>query len=191
MDGFEINKIMGAVTGTLAVFLGINILADGVFSHGGHHGEEPKLAYAVAVAGGGEEKKEEVSFETLLAQADVADGEKAFKACTACHNVDQGGPNQTGPALYGVVGRPIASHDGFAYAGLAEKSGADWDFESLDAFLANPKNWAPGTAMAYRVRKPEDRAALIAFLNANTDTPLPLPGGAAEAAPEAEGETSQ
>jgi cytochrome c len=54
--------------------------------------------------------------------------------------------------------------------------GGDWTFEDLDAFIANPKGFAPGTKMTFAgIPDAEDRATLIAWLNAQSDHPLPLP----------------
>lgn len=189
MDGFEVNKIFGAVTGTLAVFLAIHIVADGVFGVGGHHGDEKALAYSVEVAGGPVVEEEAIPLPVLLAAADMADGERGFRKCQSCHSIEPDGGVVVGPPLYGVIGRPVAGYDGFGYAGLADKAGQDWDFASMDAFLEDPKGWAPGSAMVLKTRDPEDRAALLVYLNAQSDSPLDLPVVEAvieEAAPAAE-----
>ncbi|HLT02465.1 MAG TPA: cytochrome c family protein [Geminicoccaceae bacterium] len=110
-----------------------------------------------------------------LAAADVDRGARAARVCAACHSFDKGGANRVGPPLWDVVGRDIASLD-FSYSdALAEKEG-EWDYENLDAFLAGPRDWAPGTKMAFvGVRKPEDRADLILYLRSLSDDPAPLP----------------
>jgi cytochrome c len=114
----------------------------------------------------------------LLAQADPAAGEKAAKKCAACHSFEEGGPNKIGPALHNVVGRDVASVEGFSYSSaLTDKKGV-WDYGSLDAFLTNPKEFAPGTKMAFAgVKKNEERADLIAYLRSITDDAPPLPSG--------------
>jgi cytochrome c len=121
---------------------------------------------------------EATGLPALLAQADVAAGQKATRVCAACHNFEEGGPNKLGPGLWGVVGRDIASHEGFSYsAALTQKEGV-WDYEALDHFLASPREWAPGTKMAFAgVRKPEDRAAIILYLRSLAADPAPLPEG--------------
>ncbi len=82
-----------------------------------------------------------------------------------------------GPNLWDVVERPIASATGFAYSkALKAKSGAPWSYESLDGFLTKPKAWAPGTKMSFAgLRKPEQRAAVIAYLRSLSDSPAALP----------------
>ncbi len=114
------------------------------------------------------------------ATADLAAGEKVFKACKACHTADKGGKNATGPNLWSVIGRPAASIEGFAYSdGMKARAGQPWDAASLDSFLSGPKDFIPGTKMAFAgVKKAEDRAALIAWLSQQSDTPAPLPAAA-------------
>jgi cytochrome c len=111
----------------------------------------------------------------LLAQADVDEGAKAARKCAACHSFDEGGANKIGPPLWDVVGRDIAELD-FAYSdALSEKEGA-WDYQALDAFLAEPRGWAPGTKMAFAgLREPEERADVILYLRSLSNEPAPLP----------------
>ncbi len=114
----------------------------------------------------------------LLAAADPAAGEKAARKCAVCHSFEEGGAAKLGPTLWGVVGRDIAAVDGFAYSdALAAKEGA-WDYEKLGAFLASPKEWAPGTKMAFAgIRKDAELADVIAYLRSLADNPEPLPAG--------------
>jgi cytochrome c len=118
------------------------------------------------------------SLPALLASASAEQGQQAVRVCSACHSFEQEGPNKIGPALWGVLGRDIASHEGFNYSSaLAEKEGT-WDYETLDAYLADPRGWAPGNKMAFAgVKKPEDRADVIAYLRSLSDNPEPLPEG--------------
>jgi cytochrome c len=112
----------------------------------------------------------------LLAQADVDAGAKDARKCGACHSFEEGGPAKIGPPLWGVVGRDIASVEGFSYSdALAGKEGA-WDYQALDAFLTQPREWAPGTKMAFAgLKKPEERADVILYLRSLSNDPAPLP----------------
>jgi cytochrome c len=114
----------------------------------------------------------------LMAQADPTAGEAAARKCVACHSFEAGGPNKIGPVLHNVVGRDVASVEGFSYSGALQEKEGVWDYQALDAFLSNPREWAPGTKMAFAgVKKDEERADLIAYLRTVTEEPPPLPGG--------------
>lgn len=103
----------------------------------------------------------------LAADCDLKLGEKSFKACKACHKLDDG-KNGVGPHLFGVVDRPVASVDGYKYSKGMKAYGEDgkvWDAANLDAFLTKPKKAVKGTKMSYGGLKKEDRrAALICYL---------------------------
>jgi cytochrome c len=112
----------------------------------------------------------------LLASADPAKGSEAAKACAGCHKFDKGGANGTGPALWDLVERPIGGHAGYAYSEvLAGKTAEKWTYDNLNAFLKDPKKWAPGTKMAIKVASDEKRANLIAYLASLSDSPKPFP----------------
>ena len=173
------NTIAGWVLFAGIVALGSSIVAGEMF-----HAERPEtMGYpieGVAVEGEGGEAAKPIEFS--LASADPAKGEQVFKKCTACHNADQGGANALGPNLWGVVGKPHAAHPGFAYSDALKGVPGAWDFKALDAWLANPKKYAPGTKMTFAgLGNPEDRANVIAFLNAHGSN-LPLPAAPAETA---------
>jgi cytochrome c len=69
----------------------------------------------------------------------------------------------------------IAAIDGFKYSDALKGKDGKWDVEALNAFLEKPKEWAPGTKMAFAgLRKEEDRASIIAWLNEQSDAPLDL-----------------
>ena len=94
--------------------------------------------------------------------------------------MDQGGANALGPNLWGVVGKPHGAHPGFAFTDVLKGVPGNWDFKALDAWLANPKKYAPGTKMTFAgLSNPEDRANVIAFLNSKGSN-LPLPAAPAE-----------
>ncbi len=144
---------------------------------GQQHGEQKQAAAEQAPktggqgAGGGD-------FAQLLAAADPAEGERDAKVCKACHNFEAGAGAKIGPDLHGVVGRDIASVSDFNYSSALQKKEGDWTYENLNEFLTNPRGWAPGTKMTFAgFKKPEQRAAVIAYLRSITDNPPPLPGG--------------
>lgn len=121
-----------------------------------------------------------------LSGADPEAGAKKFRQCKACHTVESGGPNRVGPNLYGVIGRPVASVDGFKYSSALRDHGGNWDVERLDAFLEEPRKAVPQTRMSFRgLSDPADRANMIAYLNTQSKFPASFATEEAEAAEEA------
>ena len=111
----------------------------------------------------------------LFASVNLSDGEKTFKKCAACHSIAKGGANKIGPALYNVIGRQAGSLPDYKYSKGMIAYAKKWTPQEMDGFLENPKGWVKGTKMAYAgLKKPEERAALILFLNKNGDNPLSL-----------------
>jgi len=111
----------------------------------------------------------------LLATASVSDGEKIFKKCAACHSIAKSGGNKIGPALWGVLGRQAGSVSDYKYSKTMATHGKPWTFEEMNSFLTKPKDWIKGTKMSFVGLKSEkDRAAVILYMNENTDSPLPL-----------------
>ncbi|MGK2742278.1 c-type cytochrome [Tepidicaulis sp. LMO-SS28] len=106
------------------------------------------------------------------AEGDVAKGEKIFKRCAMCHTLEEGAGNRIGPNLWGMFSRPVASVEDFRYSqAMQEKAGeiGTWDEESLDAYLTRPRDYVPGTNMAFAgLRKESDRTNLIAYLKEAT-----------------------
>jgi cytochrome c len=181
MDSFEINKIMGAVLATCLMLLVLNITAGAVFAP--KHPEKPGYEIAVAEqpAGGAGQAPAAADepIEKLLASASVEKGEASARKCAACHTFAKGEPNKVGPNLYGVVGRPKASAPGFNYSAAMRAKGGQWTIEELNAFLANPKGYVPGTTMAFAgLPRGTERADVLAFLNSRSDSPAPLPKAA-------------
>jgi cytochrome c len=95
---------------------------------------------------------------------DPVAGEKTFKQCQTCHT-NQPGKNKVGPTLYGVIGRPAGSVEGYNYSKANKESGITWTEDEMFVYLENPKAKVPGTKMSFAgLKKPEDRANVIAYL---------------------------
>lgn len=167
-DTMTFTKIAGSLCGALLILLLGKWAADALYHTGGHGGEQ---SYVIDTGEGEPEPDApEVPFEEILASADVGEGAKVFRKCSACHKI-VAGENGTGPYLHGVVGRDIASASGFdAYSTVLTEMDGAWTPENLNAFLESPKGWAPGTSMGFNgLPKVEDRADLIAYLDSLDD----------------------
>ena len=99
---------------------------------------------------------------------DPAAGQRVFNQCRACHTPDQGGRNGVGPNLWGVVGRPAASIEGFRYsANMRELAGGGltWTEDRLRAYITNPKAVVPQGSMSFAgLRNETQLNDLIAYL---------------------------
>lgn len=183
------NTIAGWALAAGIVALGSSIVFGKIF-----HGEVPgegKQGYVIQGVESGEGGgAAEVPLATLLATADPAKGEAVFAKCKACHTIEQGGANGVGPNLWAAMGKAHGHVPGFAYSDALKSVPGNWDWEGMDKWLANPKKYAPGTKMSFAgLGNPEERAALLLYLN-SMGSNLPLPAApAAEAAP-AEGEAA-
>src|SRR5205085_11592032 len=162
------------------VALGSSIVASEVF-----HSERPeKMGYPIegVVQEGEGAAAAEQPIEAYLAKADPAKGQQVFNKCMACHNAEHGGANQLGPNLWDVIGEPIGQGKGFAFSDALAKHGGTWNWDNLAQWLSSPRGFAPGTKMTFAgLGNPQDRADVIAFLNAHSDAPKPLPAAPAAA----------
>lgn len=187
MGGMEFNKIFAAVL----VAAIIACLAGFISGKLVHPHELEETAYhieAVDSVGGaiaGPTGPEPIL--ALIADADVARGETLSRACAACHTFDRGGADGTGPHLWNAMTRGVAQVSGFAYSDAMAAHGGQWTYAELNHFLWKPKEAVPGTKMNFiGLKKPEDRAALIAWLRTLNDNPPGLPSEAEIAAEQAE-----
>jgi cytochrome c len=101
--------------------------------------------------------------------ADIDDGEAKFAICKSCHTLTSGGPDMTGPNLYGVFGRKVASKPGFNYSDALKAQTFTWDAQHLDTWLTDPKAMVPNTRMTFPGFKDQkDRIDVIGYLKAET-----------------------
>ncbi len=113
---------------------------------------------------------------------DPVNGKRIFARCRACHTVEQGGPNMTGPNLWGVFGRKAGSKPDYGYSDAMKAQAYAWDAPHLDAWLSAPATTVPGTKMTFiGLNDPKDRIDLIAYLKTATE-----PKPKVEAAPAAD-----
>jgi cytochrome c len=128
----------------------------------GEEPAQPEPAEETAAEGEGQDIAE------LVAGMDPEgkQGQAAVRVCRTCHTFEEGGAHRVGPNLWNVVGRPIASAEGYSYSdALQGMSGQTWTLETLNEFLLNPRGFAPGTKMAFGgLKRDEQRLQLLAYL---------------------------
>ena len=173
------NKIIVSIILAVILILAINKIADIIF-----YVEKPeKSAYQVANVStstttettSASSSTEPGEIMALLASASVTEGKKVFKKCAACHSIAKEGGNKIGPSLWGVLGRKAGSVSGYKYSKAMTAHEKTWSFEEMNGFLIKPKDWIKGTKMSFvGLKNAKDRAAVILYMNENTDNPLPL-----------------
>jgi cytochrome c len=174
------NKIIVSVVLAVILILGINKITDAIF----YVEKLEKSAYQVAsIATDGNSTTTETNsvssgsgdIMAMFASTSAAEGAKVFKKCAACHSINEGGSNKIGPALWGVLGRSVGSVPDYKYSKAMAAYGKNWSFEEMNGFLIKPKDWIKGTKMSFAgLKKTEDRAAVILYMNENTNSPLQL-----------------
>ena len=172
------NKIIVSIVLAIILISGINKITEVIYNV-----EKPeKSAYQVAEVADSAESGEETSTSTdsenimaIFASTSASEGEKVFKKCAACHSINQGGKNKIGPALWSVLGRKAGSLSDYKYSKAMAAYAKPWTFDEMNGFLIKPKEWIKGTKMSFAgLKSSKERAAVILYMNANTDNPLPL-----------------
>ena len=176
MDSFEINKIVAAVRVVFLVVFGIGKVSDIIFQVEKPNISAYKVEFAEVDASKASSTVQTVDIAALLALGTVEHGKKVFKKCSACHSIKKGGRNNIGPALYSVLGRNMGALENYKYSKALIAFGKDWTFQEMNNFLIKPTSYIKGTKMAFAgLKKEEDRASVILYMNANSDSPLDLP----------------
>ncbi len=177
----SIVKVLGAVVVAILLVAAVAIGGDLVYQAGAPEQTAQSTAPAPKTVAADTGAKEEAAAPAATEQAAAEDtppkvriagligdpdaGKKVSRQCAACHTFDEGGPNRVGPNLWNVVGRDVASHEGFNYSDAVKGIGGQWDLENLDAWLHDPKGFAAGNKMTFNgVKGDDDRANLIAYL---------------------------
>jgi cytochrome c len=180
MDGFELNKIAGAVLAAMLVMAGGNTLLQIMMAR--HAPATPgwKLPVTEPKKGSAEP---ETAFDAaavlaLLPKATADAGAGIFKKCLSCHTPDKGGRDLVGPNLWGVVGRKVASAGSFGprYSEAMKSHGGEWSWEALAKYLHNPAKAIPDNKMVFAgIPDNADLADLLAYLRTLSDSPVALP----------------
>ena len=171
------NKIIVSIVFTIILVLGINKITNVLYFV-----EKPETsAYQVAnvtktiSSESTQDSSDSGNVMALFASASSADGAKVFKKCAACHSINKGGSNKIGPALWGVLGRQAGSVADYKNSKAMAGYGKAWSFEEMNGFLIKPKDWIKGTKMSFAgLKNSTDIAAVILYMNENTDSPLPI-----------------
>ena len=173
------NKIIVSIILTLVLILGINKITDTLY-----YVEKPeKSAYqvdgttevsSISSTESNTGTVEPGNIMAVFASTSAAEGAKIFKKCAACHSIAQGGGNKIGPALWGVLGRKAGSVSDYKYSKAMAAHEKAWTFDEMNGFLIKPKDWIKGTKMSFAgLKNAKERAAVILYMNENSDSPLP------------------
>lgn len=178
MDAFEVNKTAGAVLSALLVIFAGKTTLDIVYKE--HKPAKPGWALPITeptrTATGPAPAFEAAKVLELLPKANPDSGQDSFKKCLSCHTPQKGGPNGTGPNLWGVLGRKLGSHAGFPYSDAMKGKGGEWTWETLANYLHDPKNSIPGNKMAFPgIKDNSELADVLVYLRKLADAPAPLP----------------
>ena len=74
-----------------------------------------------------------------------------------------------------MLGKQAGSVSDYKYSKAMATHGKAWSFEEINNFLIKPKDWIKGTKMSFAgLKNAKDRAAVILYMNKNTNNPLPL-----------------
>ncbi len=187
-DDLLVNKIAGAILGSILILMVFQEVGAVTYRTQGHL-EEPAYIIDIPESAAGSGAAEAViDLGTLLASADLAKGQRVAKKCVSCHTFESGGDHGQGPNLFGILGAARARIAEFNYSTAMREFGGSWAYQDMFDYLLNPKKYVRGTNMAFAgLRKPKDRANLIAYLQSLSPdappAPEPVPAEAAEVAP--------
>lgn len=188
MDSFEFTKIATAVLAALLLIVGGRTLIHemqqaqdhAVPQTTGYKLPDPPKETA-GKAGKDDATPVPAAFDAaaippLLKSASVENGQAAFTKCALCHKADKDGATVVGPNLWGIVGRDIASVEGYPYSPALKAKEGGWTYEELAKFLHNPAAYAPGTLMGFvGISEQAELADLLAYMQSRADTPVPFP----------------
>jgi cytochrome c len=177
-NSLEMNKIFAAILTAGVTFMGAGVIGRLIvhptpLKESAIQIGEPAPVQAIAAVAA--PALEPIS--PLLAAANVQAGQQlAQRQCASCHSFNEGGRSGVGPNLYAIVGAKHAHAEGFNYSaairGMASKP---WTYEELNAWIANPRAYAPGNKMTYAgMASVQSRADLIAYLRSiSPNAPAP------------------
>lgn len=192
MQSWDLNKVIGAVLGTILFILAIKMIAIPIIydypppAKPGYIVQGVPEASTSGAQSAAAQEEPIPDWGTVLPTADAKAGEQVAQRCAQCHDWSKGGPDKIGPNLWGVVGRPRASKAGFSYSSAMSANHDPWTFDKLFVYLKSPASMVPGTKMTFAgLRSAQDRINLLAYLRTQSDNPLPIPAPQPKAPPQA------
>jgi len=179
-DDLRGNKIFGAAVLTLLILVVSSVAAGMIFAPHPPKVMGDKIAIQEATTADTAAAPDvPPDWGTVLKTADVNAGATISQKCQSCHNFANGGPNQTGPNLWGVIGRKPGTHAGFSYSSAMVDFGGKigvWDYNHIYMFIAGPQAYLSGTKMGFvGLKQPQDRVNLIAWLRQQSSSPVAIP----------------
>ena len=180
MTSWDMNKVIGAVLASVLFVLAVKMIVIPIVFYAPAPKKPGYFVQGVEEnqsAGASQPAQEPLpDWGTVFPKADVAAGQQTAQVCTQCHDWSKGGPNKIGPNLWGVVGRPRASHPGFDYSSAMSANHDPWTYDKLFVYLKSPSDMVPGTKMTFAgIVSAQQRINLLAFLRTQSDSPLPIP----------------
>lgn len=182
MNSHDLNKAAMGILMFLLLAIGASNLTEVVF----HQDPLEANAYPIDTAAVASAAVVDVvqvaepSIAELMQTANIEKGMSVFKKCAACHTPDNGGKAKIGPNLWNVVGKDVATKDGFSYSDAMLGQEGNWDYELLNKYLTKPKDAIPRNKMVFvGLKKGSDRASVILYLRSLADAPIALPTFAA------------
>ncbi len=130
----------------------------------------PAAAPASAAPPSADQQKMLAALPAPFNTADPVAGEAKFALCRSCHTITKGGPNLTGPNLYGVFGTKAGAVAGFDFSDAMKGSGMTWDAATIDKWIADPRAVLPETKMTFPgVKDAKDRTDIVAYVALQRD----------------------
>ena len=189
MNSWEINKVIGAVLGTILFILAVKMIVIPIVFYVPPPAKPGYIVQGVEEATSSSSAAQTPAQEaapdwgTVLPKADAAQGQQVAQRCAQCHDWSKGGPDKIGPNLWAVVGRPRGSKPSFSYSSAMSSSHDPWTFDKLFVYLKSPASMVPGTKMTFAgLRSAQDRINLLAYLRTQSDSPTPIPPPSPKAA---------